>query len=590
MLNNPKPKYMKRSVNLFLLFFLIAFSIDSIACTNYLVSKGASADGSTMVSYAADSHIRYGELYFRPRGIWPEGSMITLYDRGTNKPLGQIPQPHETYQVIGFMNEYQVAIGETTFGGRAELLDSTAIVDYGSLMFLALQRSKTAREAIKVMAELVEQYGYASDGESFSVGDPNEVWIFEMVAKKTNMKVDKKTKKLYNADKGAEWVAVRIPDGYICSHANQARITTFPLENGKNSISSKNLSKIFNPEVEVVYASDVISYARAMGYFNGKDEEFSFSDTYAPMTFDAARYSELRVWAFFNHVNGDMKKYWDYATGKDLKHRMPLYIKPDRKLTPQDLQSFKRDHLEGTELDMSKDVGAGPYHSPYRWRPLTWKYNGKEYLNERVTATQQTGFSFVAQMRSWLPNPIGGIFWFGVDDAASTVYVPIYCAINHVPESFAVGNGDMLTYSSTSAFWVFNRVANFAYLRYDLIIEDIKKVQSELETKFAKYSSVIDAAALKLWESDPKLANEFLTDYSVNMAEYTVKRWHELSDWLLVKYIDGNIKNEKNGEFIRNPWGFPVSPSQPGYPESWRKTVIDDTGDKLLVPEGNTSH
>lgn len=576
---------MQRFIASLLFLSFIVISIPSNACTNYLVTKGATTDGSSMISYAADSHIRYGELYFRPRGTWPTGSMITLYDRGTNKPLGQIPQPAETYQTIGFMNEYQVAVGETTFGGREELQDSTAIVDYGSLMFLALQRSKTAREAIKVMAELVEQYGYASEGESFSVGDPNEVWIFEMIAKRTNMKVDKKTKKSYNADKGALWVAIRIPDGCISGHANQARITTFPLENGKNSISSKNLSQIFNPEVEVVYAQDVITYAQSKGYFTGKIEDFSFSDTYAPLTFDAARFSEMRVWAFFNHVNGDMKKYWDYVTGKDLKNRMPLYIKPDRKLTPQDLQGFKRDHLEGTELDMSKDDGAGPNHSPYRWRPLTWKYDGKEYLNERTTATQQTGFSFIAQMRSWLPNPIGGIFWFGVDDAASTVYVPIYCAINHVPESYAERNGDMLTYSPTSAFWIFNRVANFAYLRYDLIIQDIKKVQGELETKFATYSPVVDLAALKLWETNPKAANEFLTDYSVNMANYTVQRWQELSNWLLVKYIDGNIKKEKDGNFIHNPWGYPVSPSQPGYPDSWKKNVIEDTGEKFLVPE-----
>lgn len=576
---------MKRLIIPILFLFFVTTSFKSLACTNYLVSKGASTDGSTMISYAVDSHIRYGELYFRPRGTWPTGTMITLHDRGTNKPLGQIPQAPETYQVVGFMNEYQVTVGETTFGGRKELFDSTGIVDYGSLMFLALQRSKTAREAIKVMAELVEQYGYASSGESFSIGDPNEVWIFEMIGKQTIIKIDKKTKKSYNADKGAVWVAIRIPDGYVSSHANQSRITTFTLENGKNSISSKNLSKIFNPEVEIVYAQDVISYARTKGFFTGKDEEFSFCDAYAPLTFEEARSCEIRVWSFFNHINGDMKKYWDYAIGKDLKNHMPLYIKPDRKLTPQDLQSYKRDHLEGTELDMSKDIGAGPYHLPYRWRPMTWEYDGKTYLNERATATQQTGFSYIAQMRSWLPNPIGGIFWFGVDDASTTVYMPIYCAINRVPESFAEGNGDMLTYSPTSGFWVFNRVANFAYLRYDIIIQDIKKVQSELENKFASYTPAVDAAALKLWDTDPKLANEFLTDYSVNMANYTVQRWQELSDWLLVKYIDGNVKKENNGKFIRNPWGYPVPPNQPGYPDSWKKSVIEDAGNKLLVPD-----
>jgi dipeptidase len=280
-----------------------------------------------------------------------------------------------------------------------------------------------------------------------------------------------------------------------------------------------------------------------------------------------------------------MKQYWDYATGKDLKNRMPLYIKPDRKLTPQDLQAFKRDHLEGTELDMSKDIGAGPHALPYRWRPMTWKVEGRTYFHERTTATQQTGFSFVAQMRSWLPNPIGGIFWFGVDDANSTVYVPIYCAINRVPESYAEGNGDMLKYSPTAAFWVFSRVSNFAYLRYDLMIQDIKKVQAELETKFARYTPAIDGAALKLWETDPKLANEFLTDYSVNTANATVQRWQELSNWLLVKYIDGNVKKEKDGQFLRNPWGDPVSPSQPTYPDYWYRTIIDQTKDKFLVPQ-----
>jgi len=559
----------------------------SYACTNYLVTKGASADGSTMVSYAADSHIRYGELYFKPRGTWPAGTMITLYDRGTNKPLGQIPQAPETHQVIGFMNEYQVAIGETTFGGIEELMDTTGIIDYGSLMFLALQRAKTAREAIKVMAELVEQYGYASSGESFSIGDPNEVWVLEMIAKKTNLKYDKKSKKNVNVDKGAVWVAIRIPDGYISAHANQARIQTFPLENLKTSISSKNLHLINNADVEVVYSYDVIDYARKNGYFSGNDAEFSFSDVYNPITFDGARFCDARVWAFFNHTSNGMEAYWNYAKGENLSNRMPLYVKPNRKLTPRDLMGFKRDHLEGTELDMSKDAGAGPHGLPYRWRPLTWKVDGVTYFHERVTATQQTGFSFIAQMRNWLPNPIGGIFWFGVDDAASTVYVPIYCGISRVPESYSEGNGDMLTYSPTSAFWVFNRVAHFAYLRYDLIMKDVKKLQDELESKFEAYTPAIDAAALKLWENNSNLAIEFLTDYSVNTANSTVQKWSELSNWLLVKYIDGNVKKETNGEFLRNPWGYPVSPSQPGYREEWLKTILKDTGDKFKEPNQN---
>ncbi len=554
-------------------------------CTNYLVTKGASTDGSTMVSYAADSHIRYGELYFKPRGIWPAGSMITLYDRGTNKPLGQIPQPTETYQVIGFMNEYQVAIGETTFDGISELIDSTAIIDYGSLMFLALQRSKTAREAIKVIAELVEQYGYASTGESFSIGDPNEVWIMEIIAKRTNIQYDKKTKQHINVDKGAVWVAIRIPDGYVSAHANQARIQSFPLENHETSITSKNINQINNPNIEVIYSHDVISYAKSKGYYKGDDKDFSFSDVYNPITFGGARFCDARVWAFFNHVNSDMGKYWDYAKGENLKNRMPLFIKPDKKLTPRDLQQFKRDHLENTELDMSSDVGAAPSQLPYRWRPLTWTINGKTYFHERVTATQQTGFSFIAQMRHWLPNPIGGIFWFGVDDAASTVYVPIYCGIYKVPESYAEGNGDMLTYSPTSAFWVFNRVAHFAYHRYDIVMQDVKALQEELETKFAKYTPAIDAAALKLWETDPRVAVEFLTDYSVNTANATVNRWNELNNWLLVKYIDGNVKKENNGVFTRNPWGYPVSPSQPGYNKQFLETIVNGTGSKFLEPK-----
>lgn len=565
----------------------LTLTYKTFACTSYLVTRGASTDGSTMISYAADSHIRYGELYFKPRGVWPAGSMVTLYDRGTNKPLGQIPQSPETYQVIGFMNEHQVAIGESTFGGIKELMDTTAVVDYGSLMFLALQRAKTAREAIKVMVELVEQYGYASSGESFSIGDPNEVWILEMIAKKTNLKYDRRTKRNVNVDKGAVWVAIRIPDGFISAHANQARIQQFPLENLKTSISSKNIHLIHNPEVEVVYAYDVIDYARKHGYYNGTDSEFSFSDVYNPITFDGARFCDARVWAFFNHAADGMDKYWDYAKGENLKNRMPLYVKPNRKLSARDLMNFKRDYLEGTELDMSKDVGAGPHGLPYRWRPLTWKVNGITYFHERVTATQQTGFSFIAQMRSWLPNPIGGIFWFGVDDAASTVYVPIYCAINRIPEAYAEGNGDMLSYSPTSAFWIFNRVAHFAYLRYDLIIRDIKKVQNELENKFEQYTPAVDAAALKLWDTNPNVAVEFLTDYSVNTANSTAKSWNDLSNFLLLKYLDGNVKKEKDGQFIRNPWGYPVSPSQPGYREEWLRTIIDQTGDKFKVPSHN---
>lgn len=567
---------------LLITLFSLGITGTSMACTNYLVTKGASSDGSTMISYAADSHIRYGELYWRPASDWPQGAMVTLYDRGTNKPLGQIPQVPHTYQVTGFMNEYQVAIGETTFGGRPELEDSTGIVDYGSLMFLALQRSTTAREAIKVIAELVEKYGYASSGESFSIGDPNEVWIMELIGKGSNMVTDKKNNSKYNASKGAVWIAVRIPDGYISAHANQARINIFKPEDKKTSISSKNLKLIESPEIDFVYASDVISFARAKGYFTGKDQEFSFSDIYAPLTFDNVRFCEIRVWSAFKDVNKEMNKYYDYAKGDITKERMPLYIKPDRKLTPRDLMQFKRDYLQGTDLDMSKDAGAGPFHSPYRWRPLTWKYNGTEYFNERVTVTQQTGFSFIAQMRNWLPNHIGGIYWFGVDDAGSTVYVPFYCGITKVPHSFAEGNGDMLTYSDDAAFWVFNRVAHFKYLFYDRVMPEIKKVQDELETGFSNDIVKIDADALALYKEDPSKGRQFLTDYADNSANKTIKRWKDLDNFLLVKFLDGNVKKEKDGKFLRNQWGYPQSPSFPGYPDTWKEEVIKDTGDKLL--------
>lgn len=572
---------MNNLLKLILISLFFAFSTLSQACTNYLVTKGASADGSTMVSYAADSHIRYGELYWRPAADWPAGTMVTLYDRGTAEPLGQIPQVAHTYQVIGFMNEHQVAIGETTFDGRSELFDSTGVVDYGSLMFLALQRSKTAREAIRVMGELVEKFGYASTGESFSIGDPNEVWIMELIGKGTRMTLDKKSGKSHNADKGAVWVAIRIPDGYISAHANHARITTFPADNGKTSISSKNFKLINNPEVEVIYAHDVISFARAKGYFKGSDAEFSFSDVYAPLDFGAARFCELRVWAMFNHVNSQMQQYFDYAAGAINKERMPLYIIPDRKLTARDLMQFKRDYLQGTDLDMSKDAGAGPFGSPYRWRPLTWEYEGQEYFNERVTATQQTGFSFIAQMRSWMPDPVGGIFWFGVDDATSTVYMPFYCGITEVPYCVAEGNGDMLTYAENAAFWVFNRVAQFKYLFYNRVMPDLVKVQDELETRFASEIHDIDNKAAELWKTDQKAALETITRYSANTAQQTVDRWRKLGEFLLVKYMDGNVKKEKDGVFLRNEWGYPQSPSFPGYNDEWKKEVINNTGDKL---------
>jgi len=554
-----------------LLFMAVVWGMPiSWGCTNFLVTKGASIDGSTMITYAADSHTLYGELYYQPAMDYAAGAMRDIYEWDTGKFLGRIPQAAHTYSVIGNMNEFQVAIGETTYGGREELgKQSGAVMDYGSLIYVALQRAKTAREAIEVIADLMDKYGYASSGESFSISDPNEVWIMEMIGKG-------------DGEKGAVWVAQRIPDGYISGHANQARITTFAMNDPANCLFSK----------------DVISFAREKGWFDGKNKDFSFSDVYAPVDFSGARFSDARVFAGFNKVYSGMKQYEEYAMG-NVKHdgenkfpsnRMPLWVKPDKKLGVQDVMGMMRDHYEGTELDMTKDIGAGPFKLPYRWRPLTFKVDSVNYVNERAISTQQTGFSFVAQSRSWLPDPVGGILWFGVDDAYSTCYTPMYCGITEIPECFKVGNGDMLTFSETAAFWVFNVVSNFAYLRYDAMIPDVQKVQKNLEDRFIAYTPSVDIAAQNLWNAGKKSeARQFLTDYSVNQANGMTQEWKKLSQYLFVKFIDGNIKKEKAGKFERTDTGMPPGPNQPGYPDWWKKVIVDQTGDHLKMM-GAPSH
>lgn len=552
-----------------MVLFLI-MGMRSFACTNFLVTKGASVDGSNFITYAADSHIRYGELYYTPAADWAEGDMRTIYDRGTNAIRGYVPQPAHTYQVVGYINEHQVAMGETTFGGREELIDPNGLIDYGSLMFMALERSKSAREAIKVIADLVEEYGYGSDGETFSISDKDEVWYMEIIGK--------------GEEKGAVWVAIRIPDGYVSGHANAARIQTFPLRDGKISITDKDWKKLYKSEVEVIYKHDIIKFARKKGYFDGKDKDFDFSAAYAPVDFSAARICDLRVWAMFNEVCDDMDQYWDYVTGKDLTHgRMPLYVKPNRNISLTDMMSFMRNHYQGTELDKTLDAGAGPFGSPYRCNPLYWEYNGVKYFNERSTETVQTGFSFIAQSRNWLPDQVGGIIWFGVDDTGSTVYTPFYCSISEVPIEFRVGNGDMLTYSDNAAFWVFNRLAHFKYLFYNRVIGDIQKVQNELETSYQEQVKEIDNQAVDMINNGGEMeAIAFLTDFAVKSAANTVYRWKQLDNYLLVKYLDSNVKQEENGEFKRNGHGYPAKPKQPGYPDSWKKRVIEDTGDKFI--------
>ncbi len=560
---------MKR-VTIVIVLGLVMWGGSVLGCTNFLVTPGASVNGSAMITYAADAHFLYGELFFEPAADFPPGALTDVYEWDTNKFLGRIPQLAHTYSVVGNMNEHQVAIGETTYGGRKELQDSTGIIDYGNLMFFTLQRARTAREAVNIMGELVAEHGYYSSGESFSIADPNEVWIMEMIGKGTEMVTE--GGKTYNKYKGAVWVAVRIPDGYVSGHANQARIQQFPLDDAENCL----------------YAPDVVQFAREKGYYEGSNEEFSFSDTYAPVDFGGARFCEVRVWSFFKEIHNGMDQYIDYVKGDDLENRMPLYIKPNRKLSNKDLMNFMRDHLEGTELDMTKDAGAGAFGLPYRWRPLTWEYDGKQYVNERATATQQTAFSFVAECRSVKPDWLGGIFWLGIDDAAATTYVPMYCGMTRVPESYAAGNGDMLTYSETSAFWAFNFVSNFSYLRYNVMMPDVRKVQSELEEKYITEVAAIDAAAQVLIETSEEMAREFITNYSVNMGEQTVKRYKELGQYLLVKYIDGNIKKEENGKFLRTQYGFPPqTPHQPGYSEQWKEMVVKDTGKKLRMPKGD---
>ncbi|WP_047447842.1 dipeptidase [Alistipes sp. ZOR0009] len=555
------------------------------ACTNYIVTKGASKDGSCMLSYSADSHTLYGELYFYARGIHAPGTMRKIHEWDTGKYLGEIPEAGQTYQVVGNMNEHQLVIGESTWGGREELSDSTGLIDYGTLIYATLQRAKNAREAIKTMAELVEKYGYYSSGESISIVDPNEAWVFEIIGKGVNMVQDKKTGAKYNKNKGAVWVAVRIPDGFISGHANHARITKFPLEKGnKNSISSKNLKKIFEPQIEFVYAADVISFAREAKYFTGADAEFSFSDIYCPLDFGSARGCEARVWSFFREYT-DMSAYQDYALGHNLKNRMPLYVKPDRKLTAQDVMHAMRNHYEGTVMDMTKDCGAGPFGSPYRWRPMTWKVDGNEYTNERATATQQTGWAYVAQCRSWLPDAIGGLYWFTVDDVANSVHTPIYVCTNQIPENYKVGNGSMVKYSPTSAFWLFNRVTNAVYSRYSYMFPDLQKVQQELENTYTANVAETDKKALELYKENPDKAVEFLTAFTNSTASNTFNRWKQLDEYLLVKFIDGNIKKEKDGKFETNGFdpNFPAFPLQPGYPEWWKRSVKDQAGDILKV-------
>lgn len=549
---------MKNSLFITILIAVLAFAFQSAdACTSFLVGKKASADGSAFITYNADSYGMFGRLKYYPAAKHPKGTMRRIVDGDTNHYLCDIPEAAETYAVMGQINEYQLAITETTFGGREELDGAGEGIDYVSLMTLGLQRAKTAREAIKVMTELVNKYGYASSGESFSIADPNEVWMMEMIGKGKGRE-------------GAVWVAVRIPDDCIAAHANHSRIHKFNLKDKDN----------------VMYAKDVITFARQKGYFTGKDADFSFSATYAPADFGAIRYCDTRVWSFYNKWVEGMDQYLDYATGKAIgKYEpMPLYFKPKCKLSLADVMESNRDHYEGTPFDVTKDAGAGAYCMPYRPSPLTWKHEGKTYFNERPISTQQTAFTVVAQVRDYLPNAIGGVLWYANDDPNMAAYTPVYCANNAVPECYNVAEADDVTFSIKSAFWVCNWVANMTYPRYSQMFPSLKAVRDRLETTYFDRAKQIEGAAGKLFEHNPADAVKYLTAYSQQCSEEMMSAWLKLAEYQIVKFNDMVVKPEKDGKFELTPDGISVPPVRPGFNESQKATIVRETGDKYLLP------
>ncbi len=545
---------MKRIV---LVVFLLVSYFSSWACTNFIVGKKASADGSVICSYNADDYGLFIGLCHYPAGKHEKGSVRKIYDWDTNVYHGQIPEAEVTYNVIGNINEYQVSIGETTFGGREELVDTTGILDYGSLIYIALQRSKTAREAIKVMTTLTDKYGYCSGGETFTICDPNEAWIMEMIGKGPGRK-------------GTVWVAVRIPDDAICAHANQSRIRTFNQKDKKN----------------VMFSKDCITFAREKGWFSAKDADFSFCEAYAYPDFSGRRFCEARVWSFFNHFSTDMERYLPYAEGKVKDAEpMPLWIKPNRKVSVQDIQECMRDHYEGTPFSLDKDPGQGVWNMPYRPTPLTYKVDGKEYFNERPTSTQQTAFSYVAQLRSWLPRQIGGVLWFGNDDGNMVAYTPIYCGNTSQPECYNTKGADAVTFSMKNAFWVCNWVSNMVYPRYSLMFGSLKSVRDSLETSYFSAQAEIERKAMVLYDENPSLAIDFLTDYSIDKAQQMIDRWRQLGTYLIVKYNDMAIKPDEDGRFIRTETGLGATVERPGFSENVAREIVKSSGDRYAVPE-----
>ena len=577
-------------------------SLDARPCTNVIISRGASKDGSVLVSYAADSHTLYGELYYKPAKDWKKGSTIQIFDWDTQRPLAQIPQLSHTYQTVGNMNEFQLIITETTWGGRPELEDKTGGIDYGSLIYITLQRAKTAREAIDVIVELANEYGYASEGETFSIADKNEAWIMELIGKGMDLRNGK------NVEKGIVWVARRVPDGAICAHANQARIGKFPLYDRENCL----------------YAPDVISFARRKGYFSGEDQDFSFKKAYAPLDFGTVRGCDARVWSAFNiltdgwfsfydengdAVTRDAYSYLDYVMGRDLEGDMPLFVFPRKKAGVKDVADVMRDHYEGTPMDMTQDIGAGGNALPYRWRPMEFTVEGKTYVNERAIATQQTGFWMVGQARNYVPDVVGGILWFGTDDAATSYLTPIYTSVSKVPECFREGNGDRLHYSPTSSFWLNNRISNACYKMYNQMAPYVRSRVDAFELdQMERRTHSVDSMAVVMYNQvvvklQKKLSSKhdvmisskpfskivnYVTDYTNDTARKQFASWQDLEVELLVKFMDGNVvPQDREGRFIHSRYseGMPERLSQPGYTELWKETVTREHGDVIAVPQ-----
>ena len=545
---------MKRQL---ILSAMLIAATGAMACTNFIVGKKASADGSVICSYSADSYGMFQGLVHYPAAKHPKGSMRQVYDWDTNKYGGEILEAEETYNVIGNINEWQVTIGETTFGGREEMVDTTGIIDYGSLIYIALQRSKTAREAIDVMTSLVEKYGYNSEGETFTICDPNEAWIMEMMGCASDRKVEKGR---------TVWVALRIPDDMICGHANQSRITKFNMKDKEN----------------VRYSKNVVSYARKMGWFTGKDEDFSYNAAYAAPDFSGRRICDARVWQFFNRYADGMDRYIPWAEGKDANAEvMPLWVKPNKKLTVADVETAMRDHFEDTPFSLDNDMGGGIWEMPYRPTPLYYKVDGKEYFNERPVSTQQAGFVFVSQMRSWLPRQVGGCFWFANDDGNMVPFTPVYCCATESPRPYNTPGADDLTFSMDNAFWVQNWVSNMVYPRYSMLFPSLKEVRDSLDNSYFRAQKEVEDKAILL---DEAARVKYLTAYTAEKADQMLARWRQLATYLIVKYNDMTVKPEENGQFTRTKYGLGSTVKRPGYSQKYARELVKQTGEKFQKP------